>query len=152
MTRFIDLLRKYEHLPPGEQQSRVEREFPEVSAEGPLHWLRPGEARDPSGIRLVIGVATYSQDDMRLLDAVAQAVANRNGMPIHVDVFSTLSCKTPGDFDAYVPGLGNVFQTPVAGLWIDGVPREKAWGAAARKLIAGVCRLDSLAEGAASHA
>jgi len=39
------------------------------------------------------------------------------------------------DFDTYIPGIGNVFQTPILGYWQDGrlVHREK--GAAARDWI-----------------
>jgi hypothetical protein len=115
----------------------------------------------------VIGVATYSGPDMRLLDLVQQAVTRETARtmagarapteeapfgvlglgqrlpePLRVEVFSVLACQSHEDFDLYVPGIGQVFQTPVVGLWVNGTLSEKCWGAPARDLVARVCGFD----------
>ena len=43
---------------------------------------------------------------------------------------------TLDDTERYVPGIGRVFQTPVVGVWRDGVKISSAWGAAGCKLLA----------------
>src|SRR5262249_6213739 len=132
MTSFYDLYQSHRDLPPGEQLAVVEREFPKLVAKGPLHWFSPGGATSTAPRRLVIGVATYSKEDMQLLDLVLDAVVRENvqrltskasqqqmgvlggalgfvQLPpesLRVDVFSTLACKKHEDFDQFVPGLG----------------------------------------------
>jgi hypothetical protein len=164
MTPFQDLHLSYQHLSPGEQQAAVERELPALVSKGPLHWLSPESPPSGAAERLVLGVAPYSKDDMRLLDLVRQAVLKecsprRGGRlqpetpgreppvapgPLRVEVFSVLACKTHQDFEKYIPGIGKVYQTPVVGYWVDGVLREKCWGAPARALVARLLGLDSL--------
>lgn len=164
MTPFSDLFRSHLELPPGEQQHRVEGEFPALVAQGFLHWWSPGDRIAAAKKRLLIGVATYSEMDMRLLDLVGNAVAAKNcrrmaamakptkpgvlafvQMPpesLRVDVFSVLACRTHEDFQKYVPGVGKVYQTPVVGFWEDDRLRESATGARGRALVARVCGID----------
>jgi hypothetical protein len=80
MTPFLELFRSHSELLPGEQQRQVELEFPDLVAQGPLHWWSPGEEIVTNRRRLLIGVAAYSEMDMRLLDQVREAVAGRNGL------------------------------------------------------------------------
>jgi hypothetical protein len=140
MTSFYELYQGHKKLLPGEQQAAVEREFPAVVAGSPLLWCSPGSPPPSKGKRLVIGAGTYSAEDMKLLDLV-RARAAQSSEP-RVEVFSTLACKSHEDFDKYVPGIGRVYQTPVAGLWVDGVLQEAATGAKARALIARACGFD----------
>jgi hypothetical protein len=90
---------------------------------------------------LLIGVATYSREDLRLLDLVEEALKHQDGTGPRVDVFNTLDCRTDEDFARYVPGLGKVHQTPVVGVWEKGVLKEKAWGKPARDLVIQICGL-----------
>ena len=83
----------------------------------------------------MIGFAPYSRIDLKLLDHVDNALGKDAKDPIRVDVFNVLECTTMEDFGRYIPGIGKVFQTPVAGVWIDGVLIEKACGRDARHLI-----------------
>jgi hypothetical protein len=53
-----------------------------------------------------------------------------------VKVFNVQDCHSMAEFDAYSPGIGVVFQTPVVGHWIDGIEQAKGWGKAGRDLIA----------------
>ncbi|HEV3256935.1 MAG TPA: hypothetical protein VG013_08665 [Gemmataceae bacterium] len=167
MTSFHDLYRSHRDLSPGEDQALVAREFPEFVARSTLHWWSADAAAATVGKRLLVGVATYSEADMQLLDLVKDAVAKRklHGLnearaqqqmlgcgvsapvgsaqeSLRVEVFSTLDCRTHEDFDKYIPGIGKVYQTPVVGLWIHGLLREKCSGAPARILVARVCGFD----------
>ncbi len=38
----------------------------------------------------------------------------------HVVVFDVLDCQSMGDFEKFLPGIGSVTQSPVAGVWVGG--------------------------------
>jgi hypothetical protein len=108
------------------------------------HW-KPGQPIGDRPKRLLIGVATYSYHDLRLLNLVDEALTRSENSALQVDVFDTGDCQSHEDFEKYIPGIGKVYQTPVAGLWENWVLRAKAWGKPARDLVAAVCQLDPLA-------
>src|SRR5206468_3383246 len=81
MTAFYDLFLSRRDLMPGEQQRVIEQEFPGVVARSALRWWSPHSVVPASGTRLVIGVASYSDADMRLLDLVHDAVAKSRHCP-----------------------------------------------------------------------
>jgi hypothetical protein len=146
MTLFVDLPRSLtlphpQAGPPSARQSEVDALFPTVVSSSPLRLWAPGDPIPPEGKRLLIGVATWSAHDMALLDAVAEAV--RVGSGLVVDVFNVADCASPAAFERYVPGIGNVFHAPVAGLWSGGRLVEKASGKAGRELIERVCGLEA---------
>jgi hypothetical protein len=119
MISFTDLLRT--DLWPALEQGQAERQFPLLTARSHLHLWRPGDTICSTGRRILIGVATYSIHDLRLLDVVEQLLSQSNdNRLLRVDVFSAHQCQTQDDFDKYVPGIGPVFQTPVVGIWEDG--------------------------------
>ena len=96
------------------------------------HW----KARDniaSAKRRVLIGVAPYSQYDLKLLEAL-------NELPLdpasdRIDVFDVLACQTQEDFEEYVPGIGKVYQTPVVGIWRNGKLEERNSGHSARELL-----------------
>lgn len=79
----------------------------------------------------MIGVATYSLDELRLLDVLESKLSNQAGRSETIHLFDVSACSEMGDFELYIPAIGKVFQTPVVGLWEDGVLRYKAQGASA---------------------
>jgi hypothetical protein len=122
MTAFFELYVRNSSRPdPLADPSWADREFPSLVASSPFHLWRPGEPVPEQGIRLLIGVATWSGYDMRLLDVIAEATSRRqaSGFPV-VEVFNTADCRQPRDFTRYIPKLGSVSQTPVVGVWRDG--------------------------------
>jgi hypothetical protein len=125
------------------RQSALDAYFPTIVSRSPLHLWSPGDPIPRQGNRLLIGVATWSASDMRLLDAIAQALHER-APALAVDVFNVAECRAPADFDRYVPGIGAVLQTPVVGLWSEGRLVEKASGFAGRELAARTCGLAGL--------
>jgi hypothetical protein len=145
MTRFIDLPRsltpdQQAGGPLAERQRRVDADFAAVASSGPLRLWSPGDPIPSQGKRLLIGVATWSAHDMALLDAVAESV-RAGDVDLQVDVFNVADCPSPAAFERYVPGIGEVFHTPVAGLWCDGRLVERGPGKAGRELVERVCGL-----------
>jgi hypothetical protein len=140
---FRELLHAGTATTPGEDQQRAARELPAAVAASKLHWWRPGAAVASSGMRLLIGVAPYSAYDLRFLDLVNQALQTSLPDAPRVDVFDTLDCQRVEDFDAYVPGIGPVLQTPVVGLWENGTLKQKAAGKLGRELVGGVVGIPS---------
>jgi hypothetical protein len=148
MTTFYDLSQALTSIgqrdgSPGLSQKDLDDRFPSVISASPFRLWSPGNPISARGKRLLIGVATWSAYDMKLLDAVSQAL-QRPPSGLTVEVFNVADCSSPEAFDRYVPGIGRVFHTPVVGLWSDGKLVDKATGRAGRELVARVSGLDSL--------
>jgi hypothetical protein len=148
MTTFLDLSRSLTSSGPGEvslgpRQKDVDDRFPSVVSTSPFRLWSPGNPIPETGKRLLIGVATWSAHDMKLLDALAQAL-QRLPPDLTVEVFNVAGCSSAEAFDRYVPGIGKVFHTPVVGLWSEGRLVEQATGRAGRELAARVVGLDAL--------
>jgi len=83
---------------------------------------------------MLVGIAPYSLPDLELLDAIKEALKQKPSCEERVQVFDVLTCASMKDFDERIPGIGQVYQTPVVGIWEDGVLVQKASGAKARQL------------------
>jgi hypothetical protein len=114
----------------------ADRQFPPLVAGGPLRLWRPGMTVAEKGTRLLIGVATWSGYDMRLLDLIAEAKRANPHEESIVEVFNTADCRRMSDFREYIPTVPDVLQTPVLGVWQDGRLQEAHQGYHARDLIA----------------
>lgn len=112
------------------------RQFPAVVAASPLRLWRPGDPVPAAGERLLLGVATWSGYDMRLLDVIVEGVQRMPGSERTLEVFSTDDCQTHEDFEAYISGLGRIHQVPVVGFWQSGHLRWSGQGHAARQFAA----------------
>jgi hypothetical protein len=146
MTTFSDLSQAL--TPSGQRdgslgvsQKSLDDRFPSAVSTSPFRLWSPGNPIPAKGKRLLIGVATWSAYDMKLLDAVSQ-VPQRPPSDLTVEVFNVADCSSPEAFDRYVPGTGRVFQTPVVGPWSDGQLVDKATGRTGRELVARVSGLD----------
>lgn len=114
--------------------------FPDVVANSSkLHLWKPGEPIQQTGTRLLIGVATWSEHDLALLDLIE---TNCIADPVHIDVFDADCCRNPGDFQVFIPDLGAIHHSPVVGAWINGSLSRSAVGHEARLLVAQICGLD----------
>jgi hypothetical protein len=136
-----------------ENQLAARSAFAELVESTDLRLWRPGQPIEANGRRLLIGVATYSVHDLKLLDLVQSHLTSQSqngnvrfaaGIALSVDVFDILDCRTPDDFEKYVPGVGPVSQTPVVGLWADGELTENAFGYDGRMLIYRTCKLPAV--------
>jgi hypothetical protein len=133
MNRFLDLLWHDTPPPPGQiyADERSAR-FPNVVAQSQRLKLWGREEPVPEAGRfLLIGVATWSGYDMKLLDLIEQTP----GGPEVVGVFDTAECKSDEDFEKRIPGIGSVFQVPAVGLWEGGKPGARGWGHDGRQLV-----------------
>lgn len=152
MSTFIRLLPGAEFGPVGAEQEHAARCLPNAVRSSRLGWWPDRQAATVHGRALVVGVAPYSRDDLRLLDALDEALERAAGDRPCVQVFSVLDCRGNRDADRFIPGLGAFFQTPLVGLWEDGELRAKGWGKRARDLVQEeVRRLTAPADGDADE-
>ena len=133
MTRFTQLLAPSGIDVPSSQQEYARKQFPELVSRSNLRLWKPGDEIPNNKPRLLLGVATYSDSDMRLLDALDERVGV--GTEERVDVFNVLDCKSQSDFAKYVPGISRVFQSPVVGVWEDGTLKRSLSGSEARHFL-----------------
>ena len=131
--RFSSLLRADVGLAPGEQQRLAYERFPSTVANSPMSLWRQGETIPTNGTRILIGVATYSIQDLSLLDSIESKLSIKTGRQETTQLFDVLKCTDMDDFEEYVSGIGKVFQTPVLGVWESGILQYKAAGWSARK-------------------
>ncbi len=129
--RFTGLRRT--GLPIAEENDRAGRLFPLHVERSRLHLWRPGEPI-AGGRRLLIGVATWSLHDLSLLDILDDAMARVGAVVDRIDVFD-LDRLEQGDFEDYIPDLGRVVGTPLAGYWEDRIVGEKGFGWRAMAII-----------------
>ncbi len=134
MTTFFDLFVAHSSDPDvRDDPTWADRRFLELVATSPFHPWRPGEPVAAKGERILIGVATWSGYDMRLLDAIAEAYLQTQVDFTTIDVFNVADCGTSNDFACYYPGPIQITQTPTAGLWKEGQFDSFLQGQAARQ-------------------
>jgi hypothetical protein len=137
MSRFLDLNEHTPKIADGVFDfSARELLFPATVAASRLRLWSPGDPIPDTGTRILIGTATWSGYDMRLLDVIDEALGHMNGRAPVVEVFNAGSLTRQEAFDDYIPSIGEVLQMPVVGVWQDGRLVEQASGYAARELVA----------------
>ena len=139
MSRFANLLLRSDN--PADVQRRAELELPLVLSRSNLHFWRLGEIIISDTTRFLVGVATWSLYDLRLLDALDAEFANGNRVE-RVDVFDIDSCRTQEDVSAFIPNIGKVFDAPVVGVWRNELQIKHASGYEGRKLLVEAFGLD----------
>jgi hypothetical protein len=137
MTTFFDLFAQNARGPESwTDPTWLDREFLAALRRHGLAYWRPGDAIASSGERLLLGIAPTSGYDMRLLDVIVEGHRQNNGQKLIVEVFNMWECTSDSEYDRRVPSLGVVFQSPVAGHWIDGRWTRSEQGFYARDWIA----------------
>jgi hypothetical protein len=140
MNAFQDLFRKVDRpvgntFPP----DRRGEFFPDtVDRSRQLRLHKCGEPIPTTGAYLLIGVATWSDYDMKLLDLIDNLP--RSG--VRIELFDSDQFKSIAEIEALIPGINVMAQTPFVGYWVHGVLTEVAAGALGRRLIAKVCKID----------
>jgi hypothetical protein len=74
--------------------------------------------------------ATFVAEELSLLDQLEESLESDRAEMADVEVFDVLDCQKMSDFEKYIPGLGNVYRTPVVGVTIDGELVDHASGLA----------------------
>lgn len=126
MSTFASLLRHRKGQNPAEAQQEARRLFP-ARVESSRVTLRKAGQRGRAGKQIVLGLATYSADDLALLDEL-DARLEENPELGDVQVFDVLSCRTSEDFGKFISGIGDVRRTPVVGVVTNGKLVAKASG------------------------
>lgn len=145
MKRFVELLRPFViqkttsttledfSVVAKWQQQAKERFSPLVMERGLILWSAAADA-DCIGGRIVIGAATWSSVDMRLLDELADTVSAGRAGDDRIEVFhfdeNANAAATQADLDGRIPGLklSSIFEPPIVGWWQDGAHRRSLWG------------------------
>jgi hypothetical protein len=122
MTTFFDLFVRHssDHTVRNDP-TWADRQFPESVAASPFRLWRPGDPISEHDVRYLIGVATWSGYDMRLLDVIAEALRRNSVDPPAIDVFNMADCQRAEDFASYFPPRNEaILQTPAVGFWHNG--------------------------------
>ncbi len=99
-----------------------------------VHGIHDLPSPPEKGQRVLIGAAFYSLYDLELLDAIT-ATLREHPREERIEIVDVMSCKSQADFEACLPGIGKVVQTPVVGIWFDGDLNEKASGNRAVEIV-----------------
>lgn len=119
MNTFADLLAAKPPFDPADLQSRAQQQFPSLVSQSHLQPRKPCGPIPSAGIQVVIGVASYSPQELELLDDVNSAYNNWRGK-VQITVFDVLECQAMSNFEKYLPGAGLVAQSPVVAVWEGG--------------------------------
>lgn len=133
--KIVELFEQARRLAPKDQASFVGAKLPEALVGSPISVWRRGDPIPVVDRRILIGIAPYSLPDLQLVDKLTEVLKRRPGVRDSVQIFDVLSCSKMVDFEGYVPGVGSVYQTPVLGIWENGILVERATGAKARQII-----------------
>ena len=139
---FHGLLSHEPKLPPAESQRRAAAELPDRVRLSALEWWPDRTATNGTGSRLVLGVAVWSNYDLRLLDRINEAVAADAQPGLHVAVFNYDDVGSTDEFQRIFPGIGEVLQPPAVGYWEAGELKETATGFFARQLVGRLLNFD----------
>lgn len=126
-------------LPIAEANERATRLFPRLVRGSRLHLWKPGD-EIVSGRRLLVGVGDWSLYDLSLLDVLHDFLSKGGVVVDRIDVFESTTLSL-ADFEAHIPGLGNVVNWPQAGFWEGGILQWKAFGWRAMCSIADLCQM-----------
>jgi hypothetical protein len=144
MEKFADLLLKTSGNP-GQAQQLAAELFPRLVATSKMKLWRTGDPFSNVGSRILIGIAaSYSIPDLQLLDEINNRLGGASNISEQVDVFDVSDCKEMKDFENYIPGIGNVYATPVIGYWENGVLKESLSGFRARNWLVNRYQLSSI--------
>lgn len=116
---FHELLENTQRLEPGILQADVRKRFPSTVQKSHLEPHVPGSTVPRSGQYVVIGVATYAPEELRLLDDM-EAAFPQWGKTSKVAVFDVLDCKNMDDMRRHLAPFMIAKQTPVVALWNNG--------------------------------
>jgi hypothetical protein len=97
------------------------------------------------GSRILIRVAaSYSIPDLQLLDEINKRLSGASNISDQVDIFDVSGCKEMKDSENYIPGIGNIYATPIIGYWENGVLKKSLSGFHARNWLVNRYQLSSI--------
>lgn len=123
MNTFESLLDRTPEESPAETQRRAREAFPNLVNDEFARWFylrKPDTYVPDQGLELILGVATYSLYDLRLLDEIVEAQRGGVFRPRRVGVFDILECKKMTDVHRYLPSVDAIASTPVLATYSSG--------------------------------
>jgi hypothetical protein len=136
--RFIDLLTEQYRRPAQERAEWVTLQLRQLLSGSVLNSWHIEDLFPTVGHRVLIGVATWNGYDLRLLDALTETI-HELGAQERIDVFEIEEeARTSGGygyFDRVIPGIGEIYQTPLVGIWESGALKQRGSGFVGRKLV-----------------
>jgi hypothetical protein len=118
---------------PEELQRLAAKRFPEEARGHGIRLWQPGDPYASVGRRYLLGVAAgYSLQDLQLMDELDLRLRDGWLGDAHLDVFDMSEMRAMEDFEKYIPGITPVYQSPILGIWKDGVLVERLRGSRAR--------------------
>lgn len=128
VRRFTALLEFAEGQSPAVAQRKARSGFPGRVSKSRLKLRRRSAPLAGGGKQFLIGVATWSAEDLQLLDELDEALDQVAGKRPDVQVFDVVDCERMSDFVEFIPGIGEVYGTPVVGVFRDGELIDRATG------------------------
>lgn len=143
MMRFEDLIQPHvlrkgrdDFSLPAKDQREAADCFPYLVARNGLrYWTTEEEVQVRGGSYLVVGVVTWSRRDMQLLDEMVARNTDDESKLDALLIFNAYSFQSVEELKRRIPGIGEVYQTPVIGIWEHGQLIQTASGFAARQLL-----------------
>jgi hypothetical protein len=129
MIMFKELLSNPKKMEPGQLQKQARLQFPAVVRSSHLQERKPDDPIPQSiGSKFVIiGVATYAQEELGLLDRLENAHSLWENQ-WEVAVFDLAEWESSADARRFVTQIPVVTQTPVLEIWIDGKAADSKTG------------------------
>ena len=128
MSTFSSLLKHRKGDSPKDAQAKARSEFPKKVVQSKLRLRKPGDPLPPRGRHFIVGIASYSADELGLLDQLEDFLETASPGTTDLEVFDVLSCGQMSDFEKFIPGIGDVYQTPIIGVISDGKLIDHATG------------------------
>jgi hypothetical protein len=116
---FRELLDNVGRLEAGPLQSAARQRFPLIVKKSHLERRVVDDPVPCDGKYIIIGIASYSPRDLRLLDDVDAAYALWKDAA-KVAVFDLMECRDMNDVGRFLLNAVDVRQTPVVEIWDDG--------------------------------
>jgi hypothetical protein len=141
MGRFADVTIKPAAVPPERFKSmRRERLHEQLSASA----FRPWEIGDrpTNDVTITLGVASFSGDDMALLDELETKLDAIDRERLSIAVFLLDDCRSLDDVRNDIPTIEGAYQSPLLGLWRNGILTSTFWGDEARTTVHRVVRAE----------
>jgi|SRR6516165_2227405 hypothetical protein len=113
---FHELLDNPQRREPGPLQAFARQLFPSIVKQSHLGQRLPGSIVPDRGTYVILGVASYAPNELRLLDDV-EAAHPRWAANVTVVVFDVMQCTDMDEMRRYVPPFAVVSQTPVVAVW-----------------------------------
>jgi hypothetical protein len=123
---FYELLNNPSGSEPGHLQADARQRFPFIVRKSHLKERIPGPIPG-AGKYVILGIASYSRDELKLLDEVEASHSNWE-QDFKIVVFDVMDCKDMVDITEYAPPFSAVTQTPIISLWEGGRPVNSKTG------------------------